>query len=253
MLVGYRFVIAALCIAVLALITKRSFTRHLGKGVLLGICLFLIYAPQTIGLKFTTASNSAFITGLFVMFVPLFAWMVFRVKAGHQKVAAVIVAGIGLWLLTGGLTDVNAGDVMTLITAAAYGMHIVLGDRYMKSGCDPYMLTFQQFSVTGILSILGAVIIGDSFNIDIRTTGIIIFLALLPTLSAFLIQMIVQKFENPVKVAIIFSLEPVFAAIFAWTLGGESFIPLRALGGAVIVSAMILAEVPLTKRGVERD
>ncbi len=244
-LVGYRFTLAALGMLILCIFLKRNIFDRLGKGMLLGICLFLIYSPQTIGLAVTTASNSAFITGLFVIFVPLFSLLLFRIRPGKQKMIAVVLASAGLWLLTGGLHEVNAGDVMTLITAAAYGMHIILADRYMKSGCDPYVLTFQQFAVTAIMSIIIAVIVGAPFQINQKSIGVIIFLALLPTLSAFLIQMIVQTRENPVKVAILFSLEPVFAAVFAWTIGNEHFIPIRALGGMVIVTAMIFAEVPL--------
>lgn len=252
-LVGYRFALAAACMALIVLLLRKHLLQHLGKGVLLGLCLFFIYSPQTAGLELTTASNSAFITGLFVIFVPLFAWMLFRQRPGLQKVLAVVMACVGLWVLTGGLHEINNGDLMTLITAAAYGMHIILGDRYMKSGCDPYVLSFQQFAVTSAISIGVAVVTGAPFVLAQKSIGIIVFLALFPTLSAFLIQMIIQKRENPVKVAIVFSLEPVFAAVFAWTIGNETFIPMRALGGLLIVVAMIFAELPIFSKKAKKD
>lgn len=251
--VGYRFTLAAICMALLCLALRQRLFAHAGKGLMLGICLFFIYSPQTAGLAFTTASNSAFITGLFVIFVPLFAWLFFKQRPGLQKILAVVIACIGLWVLTGGLHEINNGDVMTLITAAAYGMHIILGDRYMKSGCDPYVLSFQQFAVTAVISIGVAIVTGAPFVIMHKSIGIIVFLALFPTLSAFLIQMIVQRRENPVKVAIVFSLEPVFAAMFAWTVGNETFLPLRALGGLLIVGAMIFAELPIFSKQYKKD
>jgi drug/metabolite transporter (DMT)-like permease len=98
--------------------------------------------------------------------------------------------------------------------------------------------------MTGVLAALFALATGRSFSVgSLRAAGTIVFLAAVPTLSAFFIQMRAQKTVAPVKVSLIFSLEPVFAAAFAWTLGGEPFAPARAAGGALIVAAMMAGEL----------
>ena len=144
------------------------------------------------------------------------------------------------------MNNINRGDVLTLITALAYALHILFAGKYMGSGSDPFIMTFQQFLVVGVLSIISAL----PFSVSLSWTQgevwwIIIFLAFFPTISAFLIQMISQKFTSPFKVALIFSMEPVFAAIFAWTLGGEQFLLRRGIGGLIIVSAILLSEIPM--------
>jgi len=248
-LLATRFLIASALMFIFLRITKREAGKDAVKGLAMGMILFMVYLPQTIGLKFTTASNSGFITGLFVVFVPLMGWILFRQVPGVKKIISVILALAGLWVLTGWGGNINYGDAMTLVTAFFYGLHILFAGRFMGEGTDPYVITFQQFFVVGILSLLGMFIHGSPLeNVPGTVWWTIIFLAVFPTLLAFLVQMIAQKFTPPVKVAIIFSMEPVFAALFAWTLGDELFSPRRALGGLIIVAAILLSEVPGLKR-----
>ena len=105
-----------------------------------------------------------------------------------------------------------------------------------------------QFAVTGILSV--AVAIGSDVSLAVRSSHAfwaIVFLAVFPTVSAFLIQALAQRHTSPIKVALIFSLEPVVAALFAWTWGGEAFLMQSAAGGGLIVSGMILSALPKPK------
>ena len=247
-LLAARFLLAAaLMLIVLKLMKKPPFS-DLGKGLVIGVILFVVYLPQTIGLKFTTASNSGFITGLFIIFVPLMGWVLFRRVPERNKVLSVVLALAGLWVLTGGPGKINLGDMLTLITAFAYSLHILYAGRYMAEGADPYVITFQQFLIVGILSLTGSLMEGNGGElISGKVSGIIVFLAIFPTLLAFLVQMISQKFTSPLKVAIIFSLEPVFAALFAWNMGGEKFSAHRGLGGMIIVAAIMVSEIPSIK------
>lgn len=243
-LVAYRFALAALIMAGYLLISNRSLWRDLHQGIILGVMLWLIYAPQTIGLKFTTASNSGFITGLFVVFVPILALIFFRKKIKPLEYAAVGLSLIGLWLLTGGIHGMNFGDAITLITAVAYALHVLYADRYAKAGLDPFVLSFQQFLVVALLSFISALIFDLPFTFgSVGTIGIIVFLTIFPTVSAFVIQLVAQRHTAAIRVSLIFALEPVFAAIFAWTLGGEDFVAQRAVGGLLIFCAMITAEL----------
>ncbi|UCH32153.1 MAG: DMT family transporter [Candidatus Bathyarchaeota archaeon] len=243
-LVGYRFLLAAIPLGGLCLITRKSLFENIRHGLLAGSVLWLLYVSQTMGLDITTASNSGFITGLFVVFVPLFSLLIFKRKPIATEIMATIVAILGLWMLTGGLTDVNAGDLITLIAAATYALHILILDKYVKAGDDPYLLSFQQFLVVGAASLLGGGILGHPYLvIESKIIGVIIFLALLPTLSAFVIQVVAQKITKPFRVSMILALEPVFAGLFAWTLGGEPIIFHRAIGGLLIFLGMLISGI----------
>ena len=243
-LVGYRFLLAALVAGIFCLVTKKSLIKNFFHGSLLGFLLWLLYIAQTIGLSFTTASNSGFITGLFIIFVPLFTFIFFRKKPSILDIIAISFSLIGLWILTGGLTDINLGDLLTIITAIAYAVHIILVDKYLREGDSAFVLGFQQFLVSGIISMLISATFGFKFsNLNSITLSTILFLAFLPTFSAFIIQNLAQKFVKPVRVSIILAFEPLFAALFAWTFGNELIIFHRLLGGLFIVTGLIISGV----------
>lgn len=244
-LVGYRFLIAGAVLGLVLLALRRPVRPVLGPGCALGFVLWLLYASQTVGLKHTTAANSGFITGLFVVFVPMFSLLFFRRPPSAVRWAAVGVAATGLWLLTGMLQAFNFGDGLTLIAAAAYALHILLADRWVRGEADPYALSYVQFMTVAALSFAAVPLFGEGFAVGSgRTALVVLGLALIPTLSAFVIQLAAQKTTPPVKVALIFTMEPVFAALFSWTLGGETPGALQIVGGGLIVAAMVLAELP---------
>jgi drug/metabolite transporter (DMT)-like permease len=248
-MVGYRFLLAGGVLLVFLLAKKRDVLQDLKKSLFLSILLFALYIPQTLGLKYTTASNSGFITGLFVMFIPLFLKTIFKRNPTRMEVIASIVSLLGLWILTGGMHDVNTGDMLTLLAAVTYALHVLYSDKYMKAGIDPLVISCQQFLLVGLMSLLTGLIVGLPFEITTFQAGwTVVFLALLPTLSAFVIQMYAQRMISPLRVSLIFALEPVFAALFAWTLGGEEFVTRRALGGLLIFLALIISGLPTPEK-----
>nr|MBN2276474.1 DMT family transporter [candidate division Zixibacteria bacterium] len=248
-MVGYRFLMAGTVLLIFLAFGKRPLFTGLKRSFLLAVLLYLLYIPQTMGLKYTTASNSGFITGLFVAFVPIFLLTIFKSRPSRTDIIASVVSLGGLWILTGGLRDINPGDMLTLITAMTYALHLLYSDKYMKAGIDPYVISCQQFIMVGLMSLATGLIFDLPFGVGsgaaLRT---VIFLALLPTLSAFVIQMVAQKIISPVRVSLIFAFEPVFAALFAWTLGGETIITHRAAGGLLIFIALIISALPPTRR-----
>ncbi len=244
-LVGYRFALAGILLGIYLVITRRALFVGLKDGLILGIILWALYIPQTIGLKYTSAANSGFITGLFVVIVPILAYFFFRKKPSFWEGVALLISLAGLWFLTGGVHGMNFGDVITLLAAFFYALHLLYCDKYAKAGSDPVVISFQQFMLVGILSFATAAIFGLPMSAGNRSAMLtVLFLALVPTLSAFLIQLYAQKLTSPFRVSLIFTLEPVFAAIFAWTLGGEEFVIRSAAGGLLIFVAMIVAELP---------
>jgi drug/metabolite transporter (DMT)-like permease len=257
-LVGWRFILSAALLLPVVVWRAAQRRRQPGPvmrlspaaawlpGLGIGLVLWLLYATQTAGIVYTTASNSGFITGLFIVFVPLLSWLAFRQRPGAGQLLAIGVAVAGLALLTGGLSELNRGDALTLVSAVLYAWQVLLADRHVGAGLDPYLLCFQQFLVTGGLSLAAAALLHAPLALPHgRLLWELLFLTLFPTLSAFQIQLVAQRVVPPLRTALIFTLEPVFAALFAWTLGGEQFIPLRGVGGLLIVAAMLLAELPL--------
>lgn len=248
-MVGYRFVLSA---ALLAPALARTATR--GKGgwsapmlkdsLALGGLLLALYVSQTIGLRWTSASNSGFITGLFVLFVPVLLFLFRSELPTVSQRFAVALSVAGLWLVTGGLDGINRGDALTLVSALTYAGHLLLIDRCVRAGRDTVWLAFHQFWMTGLAALLLCAARGASFSIiGAKTAAVIVFLAVVPTLSAFFIQMASQRYVEPLRVSLILSLEPVFAAAFAWTLGGEAFRVLGAAGGGLIVLSMIVSDM----------
>jgi len=248
-MVAYRFLLAGSILLVFLLVTGRRVLEGIGRAVWLSIILWSLYIPQTVGLGITTASNSGFITGLFVAFVPLLLRLVFKRKPSSMEVIASVVALVGLWILTGGLTVINTGDMLTLVAAVAYALHLLYSDKYMKDGMDPWIISCQQFLLVGAYSLLAALFFGLPLSVrSLEAGSIVVFLALFPTLSAFTIQMVAQKITSPLRVSLIFALEPVFAGVFAWTVGGEQFVLRGAVGGLFIFAALILSGIRVGKK-----
>ena len=245
LLVSYRFLIAAVVLWLFLFLKKLPRQIFSREGLVLSLIIGAVYIPQTIGLGYTQAANSGFITGLFIIFVPFFGHFFFSLKIIRRDYVAVGLGIAGLYFLTGGLKEINLGDQLTLITAAAYALHVLFTDRYIRGGCDPNSICLQQFMLTGVFSLVGALCFNLPLEVASRGAGwAILFLAIFPTLTAFAIQSYAQRYTNPVKVSLIFSLEPVFAALFAWTSGAEHPSSQSVIGGALIVCGMLAAALP---------
>ena len=242
-LVSFRFLVSAFLLLPWVL-AKKNRLRLLKESAILAFILGTLYLTQTIGLQYTSAANSGFITGLFVIFVPVFLLLFFRKPPTPLQWFAAGLALAGLWLLTGGIAEFNRGDGWTIFAAITYAAHLLATDKYVRAEADTVLLAFHQFWMVGLFSLVLCLAGGRPLSVGSwKAWETILFLALFPTLSAFYIQMVAQKNTAPVKVSLIFSLEPVFAALFAWTLGGEPFLLARAGGGALIVAAMVVGEL----------
>jgi drug/metabolite transporter (DMT)-like permease len=247
-MVAYRFLLAALLLlpVVVLLPGARAALRDratLRSGAILGIFLGTSYLTQTVGLKYTSAANSGFITGLFVIFVPLFLLIFLRRPLSRAQWASCGVAVLGLWLLTGGGVGFNLGDGLTVLTAMAYAAQLLAADRFSRTDANPLVLAFHQFWITGLGSLALSLLLARPLAVRTdHALWAILLLTLFPTLSAFVIQLFAQRHVPAMTATMIFLLEPVFAALFAWTAGGERFSAVPAAGGALIVAAMVWTE-----------
>jgi drug/metabolite transporter (DMT)-like permease len=252
-LIAYRFAIAAALLGALLLLKRKNIFADWKNGLLIGFVLWLSYITQTIGLKHTSASNSAFITALYVILTPFISYLLFKKIPGKRKILAALVSVTGLWILTGGVNGMNYGDLITLgaaVTAAAY---IILVGK-LDSKTDAMVSCFQQFTAVTLLSALAAFFTSPTgFMVSSQSAwNSVIFLALFPSLLAYLLQVWAQKKADETKTALILSLEAVFAAFFAWGFGGEIFSMKKAIGGGIMLIGTVLSEIELKEENKQK-
>ena len=217
-------------------------------GALVGTFLFAGYALQTAGLQFTGAGRAGFITGLNVVIVPVLAATLGRQRVGRLAAAGVALATLGLALLSlGALTTqpfaVNVGDLLVLGCAVAFALHILAVGRFAALH-DVLRLTFAQIAAVAVFGLLAALLWEQPSAASlIAVWPAAAFTGLVCTVIAFTIQVQAQRFTSPAHTALVFSTEPVFAAVFAYWLGGELFGPSELLGCALILLGMIVAQL----------
>jgi drug/metabolite transporter (DMT)-like permease len=222
-------------------------------GIGVGILIFLGFSLQSFGIEHTTASKAAFITGLASLFVPLYLLLHRRKLPSAINGIAVLAAMFGMYLLTdpagGGF---NRGDFLVLLCALAFGAQIyVLG--IITKGRDPIPLTFLQLATTAVLAGILLPFEALQFEFSFKAVGAVLFLGILGTAGALLIQTWAQKKTSPVKIGLILTAEPLFAYLFASALLGDYFNPVQKIGGAIIIAAVLSAEVlPLLLRSNNR-
>lgn len=254
-----RFFIAVLSLLLWLLYKKQNFAEHLSShllwhGVVLGTLLYLGFISQTVGLQYTTASNAGFITGLNCVLVPVISrvWL-------HQLQAWYVWLGVGLatcgtFLLTGGVDGFATGEMWVLVCAVCFASHIVYTGVYVKNS-DALILTLVQLITVTVLSLITALIIEqDSLRAlpDLLSTSnrenSVIWLALiiggvLGTAFAYVAQTAGQQVLAAWRVALIFSSEPLFAALGGYLLLSEALTTLAWIGALLIIAGVLVAEL----------
>jgi drug/metabolite transporter (DMT)-like permease len=247
-----RFSLAAFFLAALNLGALRSMRRaDLRAGAVLGVLMFGGYAFQTFGLLYTTPTKSAFVTGFCVVLVPVFMACFWRRWPGPWVALGILAAVLGLYLLTvpaGQFSRLNIGDVLTLTGAALYALHIIFVGRYTHEHALG-TLTFLQVAWTAVLGIAGCLASAAlgwerlRFQADWRLAGAIAATAVFATAVAFTIQFWAQKHTTPTHAAILFTLEPVFAALTSFVMLHERLGGRAQLGAALVLAGILLSEL----------
>lgn len=211
-------------------------------GMLLGMLLFIGFLTQTIGISFTTASKSAFITALSSVFVPVVMVLHKRKLPDLITIACLVLATVGLYMLTGVSGDLNIGDFLTLICALAFAAQIyTMGLVTIKH--DSLALTFVQMTTTAILAGLLLPTQTLYLQFSLKALGALAFMVVFATAIALSVQTWAQKRTPAVRAGLIYAAEPVFAYMIASAILGESFGLLQKVGGAIIILAVIATEV----------
>ncbi len=216
----------------------------LAKGSLLGLFLFVGFISQNIGMQYTTASKSSFITSLMVVFVPFFQYFVERRPPTLGNVLGIAVVLIGLWFLTSPSgAEFNLGDGLTLFTAVVFALYIVYLDIASKA-MSPMQLTFLQSASTAVFSFVTAVGFEHMvFNPSRSMLLSLAYLTVFATIITTFVQTKYQKETTPTRAVIIFTVEPVWASIIAFIILGEQLGSLGLLGGALIITGVLVSEL----------
>lgn len=271
---------------------RRWSGRLVGKGMLLGFFLGLAYLAQTTGLVYTSASKAGFLTGLFVVFTPFFEWAFFGRQPSSRTWGAVILATFGLWLLSTRGTGWQAlsapvaspslGDWIIVLSALCYSVQLALAGRYAREE-DPLLLSTIEISTVASLGwaawllfcvnpvpglgnaagrlvdsgVPGATSMRAAFThavASLSTTGWLglFYLALPATTFALAGQLYGQRFVPAAEAAVIFALEPVFGAAFAFLFLGERLTLLNLIGAAAMLASSVMVSLPGPGRDVPR-
>jgi len=235
-----RFVLAV----VVMLLIRPQCIKYFNKDLLLrgsaaGLFLGGGYILQTLGLKSTeSAALTGFITGLYVVFTPLIAAVIFKARITLFTWVCVGIATIGLGLLSLEGWKIGTGALLVLASAIAFAAHIIALGKW-SSGRDAYAMTVVQLAMCALLTGLASLFEGGyQLPPDRGVWATVIFTAVVCTAVAFVIQTWSQAHMSTTKVAVILTMEVVFAALFAILFGGESLTPQKAIGGVLVVIAM---------------
>lgn len=239
-----RFTVAVIAMILLKPSVITMITPEIiRKGLLAGLFLGTGYIFQTLGLAIAGAAITGFITGLYVVTTPLIALIFLRQKIDRYTWGCVITATVGLALLSLHGWSVGYGEALVLVSAIAFGAHIVALGRW-SHGLDSYAMTVVQLA--GCAALTGVLAFAEGYELPAGRSGwpVVFFTAIFATAIAFMVQTWSQAHISSTKVAVILTMEVVFAALFAVLLGGET-IRLQALaGGALVLVAMFAIVKP---------
>lgn len=250
-LLALRYSIAA--VVLLPIVIKRRDTVSkvsAARGMAIGFMSGFAYVFQNVGLKYTTASKSAFLTMVYCVLTPFVFWVIAQKKPSGYDCGAAIVCmiGIGFISLNGNLT-ISGGDTLTLMSGVIYAIQIVLiGHSCGKD--DPFCLTFFMVFASGIFSwIYKFIAEGPSVSMPVRGWLVMFYLSIFCTVIAFVFQNWAQKQVSPSETALLVSLESVFGVLGSILLLHEAMSPRLVLGFALVFWAIVMSQAHVSLIG----
>ncbi|PEB41105.1 DMT family transporter [Bacillus pseudomycoides] len=253
---GIRFLFAGIILLFVQFIFSKKTSKQEVQyssiaGLIIGFFLFIGYLLQTFGLLYTTSSKAGFLTGLSIVMVPILSFIFLKQRVTPFIILGITAATAGLYLLTAGDSfQLNIGDILVLGCAIAFAAHILINGVFSKK-ISPLLLSTSQVLSVGIFSSICAFLFEDwkkLFLISLWTNSAFLFALLatsvFATSIAFFIQTAAQKHTSPTRVAIIFAMEPVFAALTGVLVANEQLSIPTVLGCLCIFLGMIFVELP---------
>ena len=251
--IATRFSVAVVVMLLIRPKVVREISRRIAvRGTYLGIILAAAFLTQTIGLSFNTAATTGFITGLYVVIVPLLSWLMFRVPVAGRVWAGVALAFVGLALISINDFGFELTQLWALVGAILFALHFVVLARW-SPGLSSYSLTLVQLCAATAVAWVGALVDGYQPPTDLATWVAVAYTGILATALAYLVQTWAEARMDASRVAVILTLEVVFAALVAVAVGQEVLALKTIFGGALIVLAMFVVEWPTRRPTVPRD
>lgn len=213
------------------------------NGVKIGIFMFGAFITLVTGIKYTTASKQSFIVGSYVLIVPFLTWLINKNKPDKYDVIGAICAVIGLFLLTAGsVSGINIGDIISMGCALSFALHMIMIEKYCHDS-DPIILTIVQFATTSILFILLVIMFEKpDFSVISTATSEILYLVIIATVIAFVVQNIAQRHISSITTFLILTLESVFGSVFAIFYLDEKVSVNMIIGCAIILIGIVMHE-----------
>ncbi|MBR6779781.1 MAG: DMT family transporter [Clostridia bacterium] len=267
---GVRTIIGAVCVLPVALFFRRKNEKKLTvpkteeekkednrillkAGVLCGLVLFCATNLQNLAFEYTDAGKIAFITSLYMLFVPVFGLVFLRKKVRVILWPCCAVGLLGMFLLCMGEAahGINKGDVLTLACSVVFAMHILVVDRYVDR-VDPVMMSCIQFFVAGTLTVICAFIFEEPSIAGIRACiGAILYAGVCSSAIAYTLQIVGQKYTEATVATILLSMESVFGAISSAIILHETMTVREVIGCALMFVAIIVSQLPEKKKAVQ--
>jgi drug/metabolite transporter (DMT)-like permease len=253
---GVRFLLAALFLlpfSRLGILQEKDSAgqgRAAWLGVLLtGLALFCGSAFQQAGLQYTTAGNAGFITGLYVVLIPLFMALAWRQRPRPVIWLAALLATVGLFLLsTGGKMHLNSGDALVLVSAVFWALHVILVGQFVGR-VEVMTLAIGQYVVCGLANLAtGLFLEPGGVSGLIGNWWVVVYTGILSVGLGYTLQVVGQRVAPPADAAIILSMEAVFAALSGWLILGETLTSSQMLGCGIMLGGMLLAQLHLEDR-----
>ena len=243
-LVAWRFLFAGLAFALVLLVRRRPPRRHdLLGGAVSGVLMVFGFYPQAVGLQWTSAGSSAFLTSAGTLLTAFWAWLLLRQRPQGRLVIGILVAlaGSALLSLRDGLV-LGRGEALTLAGAAMFALQIVAVARFVRDADPVALVCVQSFVAAAVMlplsgppsALFGALEGADRWRFA--------YLALAGSTLAPLLQVVAQRSLSAGRIGLLFALEPLFALLFAVTLGAERFETRWWLGAGLILGAVVLVE-----------
>ncbi|MDO5673827.1 MAG: DMT family transporter [bacterium] len=257
---GIRFILGGLCLLPLAMRSRRArilpgarLISPVTAGICAGVLLFIAAALQQVGLVYTTAGKAGFITGIYVVFVPLIGLLIGK-RASLSTWIGVVLAVVGLYLLSvEGSFQLNIGDVLELIGALFWALHVI-ALAYLSPRTSPVRLAMVQFYVCGVCSLVIAAFFESTSMADIYAAyQALIYGGVISVGAGYTLQVLLLQKANPTHASILLSMEAPFAALGGW-LFLQEILSLRALMGCgLMLAAILIAQLcPEGERGVAK-
>jgi len=251
-----RFIIAT--VLAFFLFTPKKFpdkTELIG-GLIIGIAALCGYACQTVGLVYTTAAKSGFITSLFVIFVPFLSRIWEKKKIPINIYIALLPAALGLWAISGAgksIMLINIGDKITLLSAISFAFQVV-GIQVYTSKCSWKWLTILQFATVAAGSGIG-LLFENPVVLSTTASNLlgITYLGIIASAGALGVQMFAQRFTTSARASFIYITEPIFAALFAWIFIGLGMNSIELLGTGAIFISIIIGRITSDTKGSDKN